>query len=293
MARIVPIAISLLLLAGCDRSPFPGYKKIADDVHLRLYMLGDGDRLPRDGDSVLFRLRISHIDSPSGSYFSGQQWYAVKDLRKSAFDHLLVRMHQGDSMSLIANVAHLPWRAITGRADTISLDSHHPLRTEASIIAVRSAEMIAAAKTGARVSDPIENEQRLIASFLDRLGTNWRQWGTSFIHYTIEGKVTDTLQVRKGDLVTIKYTGRRLEDGKVFDSSDRNGSAYTFRFGDEGQVIKGVEIAISLLREGQKGEFFLPSEFAFGERGVEGSIEPYTPVIYQVKLLKVERGRRS
>ena len=135
MARLFPIVAILFLFAGCDRSPFPGYKKIAEDVHLRLYMLGEGDRLPRDGDSVLFRLRISHVDSPSGSYFSGQQWYAVQDLRESVFDHLLVRMHQGDSMSLIANVADLPWPAITGRADTISLTSDQQLRTEASIIA--------------------------------------------------------------------------------------------------------------------------------------------------------------
>lgn len=280
------------VLAACERSPFPEYKQIGENTHLRLYMLGEGDRLPRDGDSVLMRLRVSEVDRPAGSLFSTDQWYAVTDLRNSVFDELMIRMHEGDSMSVIAPSAELPWHALIAE-DTLQLQGSDLLRTEASMLSIRTAAMMEAKNKELRASDPQAFERQLMFTYLDQLGSNWKKWGDSFIHYSIEGIATDSLDVKKGDIVTISYTGKRIEDGSTFDSSENNGAPYTFRFGDDGQVIKGVEIAITLLHEGQQGEFFFPSEYAFGERGVAGMIEPYTPVIYTVRLEEVQRSDRK
>ncbi|MDQ3101959.1 MAG: FKBP-type peptidyl-prolyl cis-trans isomerase [Bacteroidota bacterium] len=144
-----------------------------------------------------------------------------------------------------------------------------------------------------RAEDPQAFERELIFKFLDRLGDNWQQWGTSAIHFAIEGITTDTAGVVKGDIVTISYTGKRLEDGSEFDSTEKNGGPMTFRFGDKDQVINGLEIAVLQLREGQQGEFLFPSEYAFGARGIESMIDPYTPVIYTVRLEEVQRAGTS
>ncbi len=289
MSRIFPIGFFLVaILSGCDRSPYPHYKKIGEDLHLRLYMLGEGDRLARDGDSVLMRLRISEVEAAPGSLFSTDQWYAVADLRESAFDELLIRMHEGDSMSLITSPALLPWSTLIAE-DTLQLTKYGALRTEVSMLSIRTAAMMEAEAERLRREDPQAYEQKLTFEFIDRLGTNWLQWGTSDLHYAIQGIAMDTNAVKPGEIVTISYTGKLVEDGSVFDSSERNGGPLTFRFGDKGQVINGLEIAIKLLREGQEGEFFLPSDHAFGARGVEGMIAPYTPVLYTVRLESVER----
>ena len=290
MLRIVPIILLLLAIGGCERSPYPGYKQIGGDLHLRLYMLGEGDRLARNGDSVLMRVRISQVDSLPGSLFSTEQWYAAEDLRESAFDELLIRMHEGDSMGLITTPRQLPWNALI-HEDTLEFARYGALRTEVSMLSIRTAAMMEAEEERLRREDPKAYEQKLTFSFIDRLGSNWRQWGTSDLYYTIQGIATDTNAVRPGEIVTISYTGKLVEDGSVFDSSERNGGPLTFRFGDKGQVINGLEIAIKLLREGQEGDLFLPSEYAFGSRGVEGMIAPYTPVLYTVRLESVERSR--
>lgn len=288
--RIFPIAFFVLaILGGCDRSPYPHYKKIGEDLHLRLHSLGEGDRLARDGDSVLMRLRISEVEGAPGSLFSTDQWYAVEDLRESAFDELLIRMHEGDSMSLITSASLLPWNALIAE-DTLQLAKYGALRTEVSMLSIRTVAMMEAEADRLRREDPQAYEQKLTFAFIDRLGSNWQQWGTSDLHYTIQGIAMDTNAVKPGEIVTISYTGKLVEDGSVFDSSERNGGPLTFRFGDKGQVINGIEIAIKLLREGQEGDFFLPSEYAFGTRGVEGMIAPCTPVLYTVRLESVERS---
>ncbi len=287
----LPILFLLLLLAGCERSPYPGYKQIGEEVHLRLYTLGEGGRLARDGDSVLMRLRVSAIDAAPGSLFSTDQWYAVEDLRGSAFDELLIRMHEGDSMGLITAPTLLPWNALIAE-DTLDHSKHGALRTEVSMLSIRTAAMMEAEAERMRREDPKAYEQKLTFVFIDRLGSNWQQWGTSDLYFTKQGIATDTNAVRPGDIITISYTGKLVEDGSVFDSSERNGAPLSFRFGDKGQVINGIEIAIKLLREGEEGDFFLPSEYAFGARGVEGMIAPYTPVLYTVRLESVERSGR-
>jgi FKBP-type peptidyl-prolyl cis-trans isomerase FkpA len=285
------LPVIVLFLIACERSPYPGYKKIGEDIHLRLYLLGEGDRLPLDGDSALMRLRISETESPAGSLLSTEQWFAVEDLRNSAFDQLLIRMHEGDSMSLITRSDRMPWPVLLMEEDTLRPAGSGMVRVEASLIAVRTAAMIAEEEILRREENTEAYEQELTAEFMQRLGPDWKRWGTSDIHYFIQGPVMDTAQVRAGDVVTISYTGRRVEDGTIFDSTVNNGGPMTFRFGDKGQVVNGLEVAISLLREGQEGEFFLPSEYAFGSRGVEGMIEPYTPVLYGVRLEEVQRRR--
>jgi FKBP-type peptidyl-prolyl cis-trans isomerase len=43
------------------------------------------------------------------------------------------------------------------------------------------------------------------------------------------------------------------------------------------------------LREGGVGQFILPSAYAFGARGVPGVVDPYTPVLYRVSVVRVGR----
>jgi len=58
--------------------------------------------------------------------------------------------------------------------------------------------------------------------------------------------------------------------------------------GDTAQVITGLEIGIKKMREGGKAKIIIPSQLAFGENGSStGIVPPYTSVIYEVTMLKV------
>ena len=71
------------------------------------------------------------------------------------------------------------------------------------------------------------------------------------------------MAIKKGDKVKIEYTGT-LDDGTVFDSSEKHGKPLEFEVGS-GQVIKGFDNAVIGMKKGQEKEFKLKPEEAYGE----------------------------
>lgn len=69
--------------------------------------------------------------------------------------------------------------------------------------------------------------------------------------------------VKKGDKVKVEYTGT-LEDGSVFDSSEKHGKPLEFVAGG-GQVIKGFDDAIMGMEKGQEKEITIKPEEAYGD----------------------------
>ena len=81
------------------------------------------------------------------------------------------------------------------------------------------------------------------------------------------------------------YTGR-LIDGTVFDSSVERGAPATFGVN---QVIPGWVEALQLMSEGAEWQLYIPSELAYGSQGAGPVIGPHSTLIFDVKLIKIER----
>ena len=91
------------------------------------------------------------------------------------------------------------------------------------------------------------------------------------------------------DKVTVHYVGT-LTDGTQFDSSIDRGEPIDFPLNG---VIPGWTEGLQLMKEGGTAVFYIPSNLAYGERGVqtpytgEYSIPPSAPLIFWVQLLQV------
>lgn len=89
-----------------------------------------------------------------------------------------------------------------------------------------------------------------------------------------------------GDNVQVHYYGV-LTDGTMFDNSYRRGDLFTFGLGT-GQVIKGWDEGIALLKEGGAGTFFIPAELGYGERGAPPTIPANSELVFYVELEKAK-----
>jgi peptidylprolyl isomerase len=88
-----------------------------------------------------------------------------------------------------------------------------------------------------------------------------------------------------GTYVKVHYTGRLL-DGSKFDSSHDRNEPFVFQLG-AGQVIKGWDIGLALLKEGGRAKLYLPHQLGYGAQGAGGKIPPFAPLTFEVELLEV------
>lgn len=106
-------------------------------------------------------------------------------------------------------------------------------------------------------------------------------------------------QAEEGDSAVVDFTGSTLE-GKMFYTSNaeqarkhgsvQEGNPYEpleFVIGS-GQMIRGVDEGISLLKEGATAKLFVPSPLAYGERGAGADIQPNQVITFEVKLIDLK-----
>lgn len=106
----------------------------------------------------------------------------------------------------------------------------------------------------------------------------------SGLKYTIveEGKGP---QAVSGNTVKVHYHGT-LPNGTVFDSSFERGEPIAFQLGS-GQVIRGWDEGIALLKEGSKAVLVINPDLGYGPNG-RGPIPPNTDMIFYVELVKAQ-----
>ena len=86
------------------------------------------------------------------------------------------------------------------------------------------------------------------------------------------------------DTVVCNYRGTLL-NGTEFDSSHKRNQPITFPVKG---VIKGWTEALQLMPVGSKWQLFIPSDLAYGERGVGMTIGPNATLIFEVELLSIQ-----
>ncbi|HEY1958176.1 MAG TPA: FKBP-type peptidyl-prolyl cis-trans isomerase [Polyangiaceae bacterium] len=88
-----------------------------------------------------------------------------------------------------------------------------------------------------------------------------------------------------GDLVSVDYTAS-LTDGTVVDASRPRGKPLQFRLG-AGQVIKGFERGVVGMKTGGIRKLTIPSDLAYGKRGVPPTIPPDATLVFEVELQSI------
>jgi len=100
------------------------------------------------------------------------------------------------------------------------------------------------------------------------------------IRYTINKQGTG-LKAQVADVLRVKYEGRFLDTGLVFDSND----SFDFVL-NSGSIILGWFYMLQEMREGDEFTIYIPSKYAYGTRG-NGSIPPNTVIVFDVELIRV------
>jgi FKBP-type peptidyl-prolyl cis-trans isomerase len=105
----------------------------------------------------------------------------------------------------------------------------------------------------------------------------------SGLQYEILTKGTGTKSPAATDTVKVHYQGTLL-NGEEFDSSYKRGEPIKFPLNG---VIAGWTEGLQLMKEGDKFRLYIPSNLAYGDRGM-GPISPNSTLIFDVELIQIQ-----
>lgn len=89
-------------------------------------------------------------------------------------------------------------------------------------------------------------------------------------------------------VVVVNYEGKTI-NGKVFDSSEKNGQPATFPVN---RVIKGWTEVLCHMPVGSIWEVYIPQELAYADRATP-EIKPFSALIFKIELLEIKKDNGS
>lgn len=136
----------------------------------------------------------------------------------------------------------------------------------------------------ANATTPQENQAAGAAFLAENAKKTNIKTTASGLQYEVLSQGKGTKSPSATDQVTVHYKGTTL-DGKEFDSSYSRGEPASFPLN---RVIPGWTEGVQLMKEGDKFRFFIPAELAYGAEGAGRDIGPYSTLIFEVELIKIQ-----
>lgn len=234
-------------------------QKSASGLYYNITKTNPNGTKPNIGDEVaihyiLFKMSGAKFDSTERLKNTPFAYtYGVNALIPG-MDEGISMMRKGERALLLMN----HYLAFGSQSDDI-LPAYSAVGTDVEIVRVRSEEQ--------QIEDYIQDKKLTL--------TEKTSSGLRFIQTT----TTTNAQVKVGDIVLVKYTGKLLTD-KQFDTGE-----IQVRVG-AGGVIKGFDEGISKLKIGEKAMLIFPSSLGYGTQGSGSAIRPYAPLMFEVEIVK-------
>ncbi len=273
-------------MAMSCKDPYPGYTKTKDGVYYKLLRIGEQDKPCHYGDYVT--VQIAYLTMGDSVFFSGARKFKVTDPGfPASIDRCFTLICEQDSAEFIISALDFFEKTLeTVVPDYFSADGK--MKVAISLLQVQTQDEYNREKEVFLhwVEDLGEYEKVLLKQYIrdEKIDVPPTEDG---IYYIVQQTGSGPL-VKQGDTLTIHYEGHFL-NGRLFDSTRQRNEPFQFVYGQQWQVIGGLEKAIGKMHEGDKALVIIPSEQAFGVDGASsGVVPPFTPVVFEVELINVK-----
>ncbi len=287
--------VFILFISSCwNNSPYKGYSQTKSGLYYKLQIIGDGAIKPVAGSLLQLSITYKTLEDSvfMDSYSYNETGMVILPFKhssfKGSFEEGLTRMNVGDSVSFIVSADSLFEKFFKSELPFF-LPKGGLVKMEVKLFGILNSEeyQTELKKYQEIVEDLDINERCKLKLYLDTNQIQYSPISNGMFYLPIKQGVGD--RAKRGNQVTINYKGYFL-NGKQFESTYDRGQPLEFTLGVEGQVINGFQTAISLMNEGAKTKFIIPSHLAFGESGSSTKIIPsYTTVIYEIELLNLKK----
>jgi FKBP-type peptidyl-prolyl cis-trans isomerase FkpA len=291
MLKLLTYLISTyLFIISCDTNPYPEYSRTWTGIYYKLHSIGETNIKPVAGDYVTVDLLYKTMND--SVFFAARRTFQLTEPEfRGSIDECFLLLSSGDCGTFIINSEHFFTKTLKSKIPTYLL-LEEKMKVVIYMLDIISENEFQKQKKEflSWIEDFGEYESTILKEYIKKLNINIEENKSV---YQLKINNGNGISVKRGDNITVHYEGRFL-NGEYFDSTRKRNQAFEFTYGQEWQVIKGMEIAIGKMTEGEKSVFIMPSTMAFGSDGSStGIIPPFTSVIFEVELIKIETEKDS
>ncbi len=293
---IIVVAIAAVSCGNKTTSQYPGYDKVEEGLYVKYFTQNKEGRQAASGDILTMSMTYGTEDSTLfDTGLNGQPVQLRADSGKYVGDILtaFMNMRMGDSAAIIVNADSFFMKTAGMPSSPDFIDSAAMLYFTVGLTNIQSMEEMQA-EADIKNAEAEANEMVILAKYLEdnNITTEPTESGLIFI----SKKKGTGKQAVAGKKVKVNYEGMFL-DGKYFDTSveeaakangiynpQRPYGPFDFDLG-AGQVIKGWDEGIAMMKEGGKARLIIPSKIAYGAAPRPGA--PFSTLIFDVELVEV------
>lgn len=260
-----------------------GSEQTTSGVKYKFFIKNDTKKA-QNGDLITFHIVVEVNDSILSSTY-GEYEQAIQELPfersyfigKPYFKDIFEQVSEGDSISFWIN------------ADSLSKYAPNPpyikkgsyVKHTVKILKIESKTDIQK-RIEESLKVQVEIDEKSILSYLkDNKDLPKIEKTKSGLRYCFHQK-SKVDRVSEGDTVLVNYTSKLL-DNTVFDSTEDNG-AVEIVIGHS--MIKGLDEGLSLMGEGEKATFIIPSKLGFGSQDKGSVVPPNSVLVFDIELVR-------
>ena len=284
--KLITVLGILFLLLGCNGSTpsytFENATQSESGVKYVFYTHNKKNRPVKPGDLLSFQLLVqNHQDSVlSNRTFQEFPFQEPYFISKPYYKDIFSIVCKGDSLCF-----WIPADSLANKSGGLNSPKIAPgslIKYTLKVLDIKSKEDIRK-KIEKDLKVQREEDFSLIQNYTQaNLDTSKSVLKTgSGIHYFFDQEGQGQYP-HEGDTVSINYIGKLL-DGTIYDQSEE-----TTEFLLGNLDPDGLNESIALMKVGSKGTFILPSELAFGPRGMGSVIPPNTVLVFDVELIEIK-----
>jgi FKBP-type peptidyl-prolyl cis-trans isomerase FkpA len=288
MKKLLTFLCVAVFFFACSDVP-DNYLQTASGLTYSYVELGDGEVAEED-DYVRFAYEVKN-ENDSMLYSSRMLVHLIKAVKNGNLEEGLLMMKVGDKIDFLLNPK--AFYDTYMQQSVPSTVGEGKIKVQVKVLEILSDLAYQKRKnefyqklSQARMDTSAHTEIKRIEDFINenKMPVKVSQSGLA---YFFINDVENAKKVTYGKTLYLHYRGKFF-DGREFNSTMMKGTPQDMIFGQEMQVIQGIEEALSMMNEGDKMGLVIPSSLAYGSKGSStGIVPPNTPVYYEVEVIKV------
>ncbi len=287
MKKLFYIALVLLASCGHDDKKNPEFAETAEHLKYKLLAIGDNKKVPKLND--VLRVAVTYKTSADSVFWDSKYqaptgyFLKVIETNKSGnFTDYLNKLSEDDSIEFHVG-KEVFFKETFGTEIPVFFLNDTFVKVNLKVLMIHSPEEYELIEKNNESSNTSSEEEKLeLQNYCDKNLKAAVKYDNGIYIQWIDKRPNGQI-VESGKRIWVVYEGSFM-DGRVVDKTAK-GKVFEVRYGEQDQLIPGLEYALNKLKKGEKAKIVLPSHLAFGKEGSTNKmIPPDVPMIYELSI---------